>query len=1270
MRKAASLLAMVAILFLLGSVPARAQSANFLQVTASHVQNASGTALSSGTISFQGTDANNNVISYQAGGGGAVITTAVTASIVNGVITSPSPFLIANPANTSPANVRYHVQILQGSRVIANFTGVNLCAQGAVCASGFVFNFDNCVSSGACVNTPLPQIFVPSMGPAGPAGPTGPAGSGGSLAAGNQNLVFAAPTLVTTASDNFNRANGSLGANWTTATGSFFGAAPTITSNQVVGNTSAVVQGAYYTGSGTPNCAAVTGCWAQVTVPVGGNSASGEVGVTVMGNGANGYTFAFYNGQFRILDTGMPAVLVGVPGSVSSGDILLVTASVSSGITYITGYQNGTQVIQTSSASYTTGTTGIFVYGNASVSVLDNFVTGTFSNPAPIADSGINSASVSLNPPSANLCYAATWGNDSNTGLSWGQALLHAMACYDQLPATGGTIFISDNGAGPVPASSISGCGIWIMGSGDPNYSSPPTCWRQTKTGGVHFIGVGGDNNIGTVQIAAGGSADNLHPAFWFSGTNVNYSIEHLSDSNFPNVGVIIGCNSNFQCSDSTGGASGVDFIDSSLQINGVAGAGPNVRIGSNSFWIRFLNSAVAGNFAETITIATLARASNVVTVTTSSAFTVTQYEHLGIENTSDPSFGGSFQVASVIDSTHFTIANIGANVSATSFGGVVVTDKAIPIDIDPWNGNTQGSGSGLVWVSGQLGGLAYHVGGVRLWPGQDGGGAYVDHIDVENYCAPGLWIASGSPPINGRADSIEMSDSGCGAIPAVENDGDPSNVVITRVDSILGPANFMGNPVLPAVGPSALRRGLSGIYQGLVLGQVDAGRRLFSPSALPHGAQFLNTTNPAGWVTLSGTLTTGITAPDGTTGAGQIAGSGGQVLLGAIDNFTPSVGDTFIAGGWFRSATNNGFEDGVSFTLGTNANGFPGVICASNGQGEIFVAAPYGNDGQWIYQSAVCKVIVANASGVDMNVQSSSSQSIQIYAPALLYFPDGTITDNEAYEIANGLSAIGSNCPSAGVCMMPGQSLGVSGSTQFMGMVTHSNTANRTYSLPDASGPFCLHEASMCGPANTFTALVAGSTITWATAGTSPRASVSLGTNSTLNVTGMVAGVAYTMLVTSNGFTLAQGTGCTWTSAWVLPGATHGDLLAWIYDGTYCQVVPPALQLYPFSALTDGATVSWNTAGANNATLLFTAHSGSRTLNVSNLISGGSYVLKLTQDSTGGEGLTLGTGCTWKVSVSGSGFSGSTVTPVSAANGIDVLAFTYDGSLCLATFN
>lgn len=102
------------------------------------------------------------------------------------------------------------------------------------------------------------------------------------------------------------------------------------------------------------------------------------------------------------------------------------------------------------------------------------------------------------------------------------------------------------------------------------------------------------------------------------------------------------------------------------------------------------------------------------------------------------------------------------------------------------------------------------------------------------------------------------------------------------------------------------------------------------------------------------------------------------------------------------------------------------------------------------------------------------------------------------------------------------------------------------------------------------------------------------------------------------------------------------------------------------YTAQTDAATVTWAIGSLPyaNATLTFTVHSGSRTLNLTNPINGGQYVIWLKQDATGGEGLTLGTGCTWKVAAGGAG----AVTLSSAANAIDILAFSYDGTNCYAT--
>ena len=113
-------------------------------------------------------------------------------------------------------------------------------------------------------------------------------------------------------------------------------------------------------------------------------------------------------------------------------------------------------------------------------------------------------------------------------------------------------------------------------------------------------------------------------------------------------------------------------------------------------------------------------------------------------------------------------------------------------------------------------------------------------------------------------------------------------------------------------------------------------------------------------------------------------------------------------------------------------------------------------------------------------------------------------------------------------------------------------------------------------------------------------------------------------------------------------------------------KVTPSQLGASAFTVLTDAAAVTWPIASVLNAqaTLTFTVHSGSRTLNITGPVIGGNYTLKLIQDSTGGEGLTLGTGCTWKVASNGMG----AITLTNASAALDVLTFFYDGTNCIAT--
>jgi hypothetical protein len=127
-----------------------------------------------------------------------------------------------------------------------------------------------------------------------------------------------------------------------------------------------------------------------------------------------------------------------------------------------------------------------------------------------------------------------------------------------------------------------------------------------------------------------------------------------------------------------------------------------------------------------------------------------------------------------------------------------------------------------------------------------------------------------------------------------------------------------------------------------------------------------------------------------------------------------------------------------------------------------------------------------------------------------------------------------------------------------------------------------------------------------------------------------------------------------TWTAAQTF----NADVETNFQSATLC--VPGT-----FATLTDGATVTWAIASAmcDNAGLTFTVHSGNRTLNLTGLVNGGSYVVWLKQDATGGEGLVLGTGCTWKVIGGGAG----AVTLTATASAIDILSFTYDGANCYA---
>lgn len=109
-------------------------------------------------------------------------------------------------------------------------------------------------------------------------------------------------------------------------------------------------------------------------------------------------------------------------------------------------------------------------------------------------------------------------------------------------------------------------------------------------------------------------------------------------------------------------------------------------------------------------------------------------------------------------------------------------------------------------------------------------------------------------------------------------------------------------------------------------------------------------------------------------------------------------------------------------------------------------------------------------------------------------------------------------------------------------------------------------------------------------------------------------------------------------------------------------RVITPATnqaKLYSTQSLTDGATISWDLSLGAFASVTL---GGNRALeNPTNQIAGASYILKVTQDGTGGR--TLSFGSTYK-------FPGGTDPTLSTGTGdVDIIAFISDGTNMYGSF-
>lgn len=701
-----------------------------------------------------------------------------------------------------------------------------------------------------------------------------------------------------------------------------------------------------------------------------------------------------------------------------------------------------------------------FASGPISISGGAQNISTTLNSVAPILGPSTGTGSllpstISLKPslPLDPAQYVSANGNDGNDGLSWGTAKLTVYAALQALPGGSstqvgtGTIYLSGtvNYGGPAANQ-----GMWIMGGSDPNFGSPPLGWLKKSTSGpidvrcAFVVGQAAHAHNPICVMAGGGITDLLHPAIWISGTT-NINLENFGLSNFINTYIKLGIDSNNNRATGGGGSS-------SIRLDGIGwnhgncrfGGGPGLDVGSNVFWVWLRNITGSGcAFGEVIIAAPgtpgLSRSSNVVTVITTTTNSISTGDIITTQNTTDTSFIGSF-TATVIDGTHFTFPQVGPN--ATSGNGQVVTAAKAAINLDA----TGGSGSGLIFIDDVM----LSGGGIRISPGNQGAGAYIHKGDYEGDTItpdmPTVLVTSSVATSNGtgmniRIDDVEVSDPST-PIPAVRIDNTTiPAVVISRVDrGVIGPALVLGStPSDPII--SDLRAGRVGYdYFGRVVGGgIDVARRGFSPVAVVSPNIAL--TNPASWAfeVGAGTITGGIAAPDGTTGAGRITSNAGTSIVDLfISNNAPIVvGDTYIYGAWERSNSGGGLSGPVKFSL--NANGFgTGDTCVTGTVYAMFTKVT--GDGQWIWNGGLCKIFnnPTNA-GLSLSAPVTNPAAMDIYGPVLIKIPSGTKSDNELYEIASNLSSYSAVAAIGEVSMLGTQRLRI-GSDVFANLGTPAN--------------------------------------------------------------------------------------------------------------------------------------------------------------------------------------------------------------------------------------
>jgi hypothetical protein len=168
------------------------------------------------------------------------------------------------------------------------------------------------------------------------------------------------------------------------------------------------------------------------------------------------------------------------------------------------------------------------------------------------------------------------------------------------------------------------------------------------------------------------------------------------------------------------------------------------------------------------------------------------------------------------------------------------------------------------------------------------------------------------------------------------------------------------------------------------------------------------------------------VPAPDGTRNAGRISSKSGvasvQFFAGSLG--PSNVGDWIIAGVWVRAATPNGYFGSVApVQVNCQFATLAGPGQAGINGGYAILPAPWKGDGEWEWVWGAWRINSSPRRGLlKFSGYADPKTMTDFFAPVLLDVSAGTISANEAWELALDLQAYRDDAAPGQVSLLRGE--------------------------------------------------------------------------------------------------------------------------------------------------------------------------------------------------------------------------------------------------------